>query len=212
MAIKLRYFYNLVEGERTFDPSTIQFCNEYFAQSINAFKTFFSSADIDINEFEIKVFCQNELNTVDDHNDAIRCIMNDVKTEDSCTFKCLNPLFDQTDMVEKKVAMLRYLLENYFISNGLYNTRINSDDFVECYHDYWGPYNYKYVLPKNVISKYLRHYQEFGANGVDLTELTPEELAQYVMPRYYHEIGAWDRESLRKDANKMARLTLSWIE
>jgi uncharacterized protein YbbC (DUF1343 family) len=38
--------------------------------------------------------------------------------------------------------------------------------------------------------------------------LTLGELANL----YYHEIGAWDRESLRKDANKMARLTLSWIE
>jgi hypothetical protein len=212
MLIKLKFFYDSPEGERLFDPSTIQFCNEYFAQSINAFKTFFSSTDIDINEFEIKVFCQNELNIVDDYNDAIRCMMNDVKAEDSCTFKALSSLFNQQDMVEKKVAMLRYVLENYFICNKLYNTRINSNDFVECYHDYWGPYNFKYTLPKNIISKYIRHYQEFGANGVDLAKLTPEELAQYVMPRYYHEIGAWDRESLRKDANKMEKLTLSWIE
>jgi hypothetical protein len=212
MLIKLKYFYDIPEGERFFDSSTIQFCQDHFAQSINAIKTFFASKDIDINGIEIKVFCQNELKTVDDHNDAIRCIMNDVKTEGSCTFKCLNPLFDQTDMVEKKVAMLRYLLENYFISNGLYNIRLNSDDFVECYHDYWGPYNFKYTLPKNIISKYIRHYQEFGANGVDLAKLTAEELAMYVMPLYYHEIGAWDRESLRKDANKMDKLTLSWME
>ena len=212
MLIKLKFFYDIPEGERFFDTSTIQFCNEYFAQSINAFKTFFSSADIDINEFEIKVFCQNELNIVDDYNDAIRCMMNDVNNEESCTFKCLSALFNQTDMIEKKIAMLRYLLENYFICNGLYNIRMNDENFVECVHDYWGPYNYKYVLPKNVISKYLDFYHEFGANGVDLAELTAEEIATYVMPRYYHEIGAWYRESLRKDANKMARLTLSWIK
>lgn len=212
MLIKLKFFYDIPEGDHYFDSSTIQFCQEYFTQSIASIKSFFSSEGITINDIDIQVFCQNELNKVDDHNDAIRCIMSDIKNEDSCTFKRLTPMFVQTDIVEKKTAMLRYVLENYFICNKLYNTRLNSKDFVECYHDYWGSYNYKYLLPKNVISKYLDFYQEFGANGIDLAELTAEELAQYVMPRYYHEIGAWDRVNLRNDANKMAKLTLSWME
>lgn len=212
MLIKLKYFYDLPEGEHYFDPATIQFSQDYFDQSINSIKAFFSSESGNINELKVKVFCQNELKTVDDHNDAIRCMMNDVNNEESCTFKCLSVLFNQTDMIEKKIAMLRYLLENYFICNGLYNIRMNDENFVECVHDYWGPYNYKYVLPKNVISKYLDFYHEFGANGVDLAELTAEEIATYVMPRYYHEIGAWDRGFLRNDATKMAKLTLSWME
>ena len=212
MSIILRYFYNIPDGERTFDPKTVQFCQDSFNKSINTLKDFFTIEAMDSKDLDVKVYLQNEFNQKDEEVDAIKCLLADIKTENSCTYKVLSTLFNEADVVEKKISMARYLLENYFICNKLYNTRINSNDFVECYHDYWGPYNYKYVLPKNVISKYLRHYQEFGANGVDLAKLTPEELAQYVMPRYYHEIGAWDRESLRKDANKMARLTLSWIE
>ena len=43
-------------------------------------------------------------------------------------------------------------------------------------------------------------------------EMSPEELATYVMPLYYHEIGWWDRKFLRDDAKKMAKLSSSWID
>ena len=47
---------------------------------------------------------------------------------------------------------------------------------------------------------------------MNLMELSPEELATYVMPFYYHEIGWWDRQFLRDDAKKIAKLSSSWID
>ena len=212
MAIKLRYFYNLVEGERTIDPKTVQFCKDSFNQSVNDIKAFFISKEIDASNLEIKIFAQNEYNEKDEEIDAIKCMLSDIKNENSCTYKVLSTLFDEADVVEKKISMARYLLENYFICTRLHNTRKNDKNFVECYHSYWGYYDFKYTLPKVVISKYVRHYQEFGANGIELSKMSAEELAMYVIPLYYHEIGWWDRETLRKDADKMARLATSWMD
>ena len=212
MTIKLKYFYNVAEGEFLLDSQAVQFCQDTFVQSMSTIKAFFTSENTDINGIEIKVFCQNELNRQDSDIDAIRCMMTDIKNENSCTFKLLSSLFDETDITEKKVSMLRYLLENYFVSTRLYNTRINDNGFVECVHDYWGTYNYKYVLPKDVIMKYNKYYSEYGANGVDLTKLTQEELATYVIPHYYQEIGAWDRQGLRNNTNIMSKLSIGWLE
>ena len=65
MLIKLKFFYDIPEGEHFFDPSTIQFCNEYFAQSINAFNTFFSSTDIDfLVSFVVFVETNNKQKTL----------------------------------------------------------------------------------------------------------------------------------------------------
>lgn len=211
MSIVLKYFYDIQSGTCFFDPTTVKFCQDSFNQSINDIKDFFTFTAMDVNNLEIKVFVQNEFNESNGDIDAIRCMLSDIRNENSCTHKLLASLFEETDAVEKKISMTRYLLENYFVCTRLYNTRMNDQNFVECYHNYWGRYDFKYTLPKTVISKYVRDYDDFGANFVKLSQLSVEELVMYVMPRYYQEIGWFDREFLRKDADKMAILSTSWM-
>ena len=146
----------------------------------------------------------------DDLNESICLIMKDIKNQGSCTYWILEGLFDEADIVEKKVAMLRYLLEKYFVA--IYSCKLENKSYLECVHNYRGTLQFKYRLPIDVLRKYNDHISEVGANIVPLMNLSPEELATYVMPFYYKEIGMWDRQFLRDDAKKISRLSSSWID
>ena len=186
MTIYLKYFYKA--DEHFFDPATIAFCQSTFDQNLDDLRMFFME-DVDVNEVDIEVFVQNEFNKNEDLNEAIRLMMKDIKNQGSCTYWILEGLFDEADIVEKKIAMLRYLLEKFFVAVLSYNLRLNDKNYVECVYSYLGPYQFKYCLPRDVAKKYCNHVSEYGANIVNLMELSPEELATYVMPFYYHEIG-----------------------
>ena len=209
MTIYLKYFYKT--DEHFFDPATITFCQSTFDQNLGDLRKFFME-DVDVNEVDIEVFVQNEFNKNEDLNEAIRLIMKDIKNQGSCTYWILEGLFDEADIVEKKIAMLRYLLEKFFVSTLSYKLRLDDENYVECVYSYLGPYQFKYCLPRDIAKKYCNHVSEFGANILNLMELSPEELATYVMPLYYHEIGWWDRQFLREDAKIMAKLSSSWVD
>jgi hypothetical protein len=46
---------------------------------------------------------------------------------------------------------------------------------------------------------------------LDLSKLSADELATYVIPQYYNELGAWDRESIRNDKDLMEFLSITWF-
>ena len=195
--------------DQMIDPSTFKFCHSTFDKNLNDLRRFFVE-DIHINDVDIQVFVQNKMNKNDDNNEAIRLIMKDVKDEESCTYKLIEELFNETDIVEKKIAMLRYLLENYFLC--LYRFE-NGNKYYECVYSYWGPLEFKYRLPGDIMKRCCRYFDEdsmFGATMIMLSSLTAEELCAYVIPYYYREIGWWDRQFLRDDSEKMATLSASW--
>lgn len=208
MTIRLKYFYK-IKGEY-FDLSTITFCQSTYDQNLDYLKKFFME-DVDENKVDFEVFVQNEFNKNEDFNESIRLIMKDIKNQCSCTYRILESLFKETDVIEKKIAMLRYLLERFFSAIILYNLRLNDKNYVECVYSYLGPYEFKYCLPIDIVKQHNNRFSEFDDYIVDLMALSPEELATYVMPLYYHEIGWWDRQILRDDAEKMAMLSSSWI-
>ena len=50
-----------------------------------------------------------------------------------------------------------------------------------------------------------------GDTYLDLSKLSADELATYVIPQYYNELGAWDRESIRNDKDLMEFLSITWF-
>lgn len=212
MGINLMYYYDLTDGGKYLDHTKVHFSQEGLDESIDEIRNCFVKNSSYINDVEIKVFIQNDLNVRDSNNDDVRCMITDIKNENSCTYKLMSPLFDIEDSIDKKISMLRCLLENYFITTRLQNTWANDENYVEGVGRLLGAHNFKYRLPKQIAVAHYRRYNNYGGNIFKLSEMTPEELIKYVVPMYYSEIGYEDMQFLRDNAEMMAKLSDSWLE
>ena len=203
--IKLRYLFKVEkEGEAYYyDTETVSFDHDAFNGSIGAIKKFLLGED---ENAEIHVYCHNDLNEMTAEAEIVRCIMLDVRNENSFTYKLLEAKFEATDKIEKKVELLRYLLEKYFLAVIPFNSRINSDGYRMYVYDLPARRSFKYLLPEAVVEKHL----EYG-DYVDLYKLTPEEIASYVMPFYYRELGWFDNASIRNDPERMKLWSEGWF-
>ena len=180
--------------------------NSTFDENLDAIRSFFAEEIIGVNlQVQVEGFPKR-----DELNESVRWIMKDIKNQGSCTYRVLEGLFEETDIIEKKTAMLRYLLEKYFVA--IYSWNFENKSHLECVHNYWGPMQFKYRLPIDVLRQYNDRISEFGANIVNLMKLSPAELATYVIPFYYKEIGWGGPDFLRYDAKKTAELSSSWLD
>ncbi len=204
--INLRYFFELEdEGNAYFyNPETVSFDHKAFDGSIDAIKKFLLGED---ENTEIHVYCQNTLNEITAEAEIVRCIMLDVRNENSFTYKLLETMFEASDKIEKKVALLRYLLEKYFLAAIPFNVRANSDGYRMYVYDLPAGRNFKYLLPDAVAEKYFE-YDDY----VDVSKLTREEIASYVMPFYYRELGWFDNASIRNDPERMKLWSEGWFK
>lgn len=201
MVIKLRLFYDIKKDENgnlTFSPMDIHFDYEMFDKSVEDVRKYFAGES---NDIEVQLFVQDDTTPKRDETDIVRCIMADIKNEESCTYKLLSSMFECEDVIEKKVAMLRYLLEKYIVGIYTYNARANMDEYYMFTYDL--PYcrSFKYLMPADCVK---------ATGRINRKALTPEMIATHIMPRYYQEIGWWDNESLRKDKEKMDFLSKCW--
>ena len=203
MTVNLRYFFQIPAGASYYDPTTIQFDQSYFDKSIDAIKSYFLG---ECESVDVCVYCQDSSTPTTDGADAIRCMMYDVKNEDSFTYTLLESKFDNDDIIEKKVDMLRYILEKYFFAIYTFHTYANSDDYYLFGVDLPACRSFKYVLPKEVLLKY-----DGNSCFVDHCEFDAEEIATYIMPFYYQELGMHDNSSIRNNPEKLKKWSVIWF-
>ena len=201
MVIKLRIYYDIKKdenGDLRFDPMDIHFDNEMLDNCTDDIRKCFIGEGDDV---EVQLFVQDDTNPRADESDSVRCMIDDIKNEESCTYKMLSSMLEGDDVIEKKVKMLKYLLEKYVIGVYTYNACANMDEYYMFTYDLPFCRRFKYVVPADCVDRRER---------LDEDTLTPERIATYIMPRYYQEIGWWDNESLRKDKEKMDYLSKNW--
>lgn len=188
----------LTDDGAVFDAKT-------FDTNADAIKAFFEEKA----EINIKVlgdFGEREEDAV-----AIRCMMDDIMQESSYIFNALSSKLDADNISELKVKMLKYLLERYFPCVRDYSKHVNSDNYTQ-YASYYYEERFlyfKYVLPHDLIEKCSEKMPD--DTYLDLSKLSVDELATYVIPFYYKELGAWDRKSLRSDKALMDFLSITWF-
>lgn len=172
------------------------------AESIKAF--FEEKAEVDIKVLD-------EIGEREEDAVAIRCMMDDIMQESSYIFKSLSSIIDAENISELKVKMFKYLLERYFPCVRDYSKHLNSDNY-RLYASYYYEERFlafKYALPNDLIEKCSEKMPD--DKYLDLSKLSVDELATYIIPLYYKEIGAWDRESIRNDKELMSFLSITWF-
>lgn len=202
MAIELGYFYAIENN--TVDSSTVQFDFGFFDRSISDITAFFAG---DLEAVEIKIYRQNIYIHDNDNIEAIRCMMKDIKNEKSITYKLLEKEFDYSDVVEKKVAIFRYLIEKLFTTLCQAIVWRNSEDYKNYTYDLPAAKYLRFALPLDVAKRCSLPYTDV----LDYRKLSTREIATYIMPFYYQEIGWWDNERLRNDSAKMEKWATSWF-
>lgn len=181
------------------------FDTEIFDNNADIFKTFFE----DKAEIDIKVV--GDFGECEEDAVAVKCMMNDIKQESSYIFKCLSPIIDAESVNDLKVKMLKFLLERYFPCIHNYNTYFNDENYSQ-YASYYYEERFlyfKYLLPQDLIQKCSEKMPD--DKYLDLSKLSAEELATYVIPNYYSELAAWDREFIRNDKELMDFLSIIWF-
>ena len=119
MVIKLRIYYDIKKdenGDLSFDPMDIHFDNEMLDNCTDDIRKCFVGEGDDV---EVQLFVQDDTNPRTDESDAVRCMIDDIKNEESCTYKILSSTLEGDDVIEKKVKMLKYLLEKFGPSEGV---------------------------------------------------------------------------------------------
>ncbi len=181
------------------------FDGETFDNNHAAIKAFFAGE----SDLTIKVL--GDFGEREDDAVAIRCMMEDINQDSSYTFGLLSSIVKAETEVELKANMLKYLLERYFPCVRNYNMYLSSGNYAK-YASYFYEERFlafKYVLPNELVQKCSEKMPD--DKYLDLSKLSGEELATYVIPQYYNEIGAWDRESLRNDKALMEFLSITWF-
>lgn len=181
------------------------FDTETFDNNVHNIRAFFEeNAQVDIKV--LGDYGEREEDAI-----AIRCMMDDIGQENSYIFSCLSSIIDAENLIEKKVKMLKFLLECYFPCVRDYITHCNNENYVQYVSYYYEEkfLYFKYILPRNLISKCSEEMPD--DSYLDLSKLSAEELATYVIPQYYCEISAWDREVVRKDKGLMEFLSIAWF-
>ena len=196
MAVTFKTY--LTEEGAVFDTGT-------FNSNIDSIRAFFKEGI----PFDIKVL--GDFGEREDDAVAIRCMMEDISQEDSYTYTHLSTIIDAENATEQKVEMLKYLLVHYFpcVRN---QTKYRNDDNYALYASYYYEERFlafKYSLPNQLIQKCSEKMP--GDRHLDLSKLSVEELATYVIPMYYNEIASWDLESIRNDKNMMTFLSITWF-
>lgn len=181
------------------------FATETFNSNYDAVEEFFAGE----STLDIKVL--GDFGEREDDAVAIRCMMEDIKQENSYTYKLLFNAVAAETVVELKVQMLKYMLERYFPCVRNYNKNFNNADYIQ-YASYYYEERFlafKYLLPYALVQKCSEKMP--GDTYLDLSKLSADELATYVIPQYYNELGAWDRESIRNDKDLMEFLSITWF-
>lgn len=181
------------------------FDTKTFDNNVVNIKAFFEGK----TEIDIKVI--GDFGEREDDAAAITCMMKDINQENSYIFDCLSSIIDGENENEQKVNMLKYLLEHYFPCVRDYSTNFNSDNYAQYVSFYYEEkfLYFKYVLPYDLIQKCSEKMPD--DKYLDLSKLSAEELATHIIPLYYNEIGAWDRESIRNDKELMEFLSIAWF-
>lgn len=156
--------------------------------------------------------------------EAIKLMFHDCLNSDSSIVRYL---CDSTDIDEELKArvflqlfesFLRYELKWYLNPKSekgksyavFYLDRVEPLDVFEGCH---APC-FKVTIPKEVIKK---HYPDceretYGApQFFDIEKLEKDEMLQFIIPAYYHDLGWFDRKHIRDNKEKMEWLTRHWI-
>lgn len=142
------------------------------------------------------------------HTVPLKCLLNDIKRDDSNLNVVIKPLFCSENGVYEKINALKYLAKQYVLCAFNNKNALNDVNFVNYVSLYHKNYCYNYCLKRSVI-KDVAVSDDYCE--IDLSKLPVEDLARWVIPRYYEELGMWDREDVRNDKELMGKLTRSWF-
>ena len=143
------------------------------------------------------------------HTDPLKCLLNDIKHDDSNLNAIIKPMFCSGNVVNDKINALKYLVKQYVLCAFNNKNALNDANFVNYVSFYYKNYCYNYCLKKSII-KDIAVSDDYCE--IDLTKLSVEDLARWVIPRYYEELGMWDREDVRNNKELMRKLTRSWFD
>jgi len=135
------------------------------------------------------------------YNEPVKQLLLDIRDSQSAICKFFSEFAGNKVNIFHQ-AFYAFLENSFFMAQG-WGTGYTSYDVF--YGD--GHLHFKIVLPE----ERLKHYCGENPWAFDMHELSREDFIKYVLPAYYREIGAWDREKLRKDEGTMAELRKNWI-
>ena len=137
---------------------------------------------------------------------ALNLMLNDVRDSDSCTYKFFNELCKEESEIKTKIALFNLAAEAY-MDRMKYCGWISND--LTKYVAFYGSENLNFgvYFPKGIL------YEKFGGHPmhIKVSDFSTEEILKYVIPGYYNELSAWDRDFLRKDEAEMKYLSQNWF-
>lgn len=159
---------------------------------------------------------------------SLKCLMKDCSREDSslCRYLADMPAEDEAG---KKADIFLRVMEKMLDSWLAVYTGSKEEKSV-AYDVFYGdptvdalevlsgchaPY-FVINLPEHIIDQHYAESEKDPDYGhprfFDLERLNQDEMADYVIPQYYKDLGWWDRKSVREDPKKMEYLTDQWME
>lgn len=194
MPITLRFLFDVPTDGPYVDLRTAKFDHDAFDRSLGEIRAFFEGGEA----AEILVYCWGDPVPKTEESGGLLQLMRDVDNEASVVHRLLLPRFSRLGRLSRRVEMLRDLMEKYFVATRAFTTCANRSDYRVRTFDLPDGYDFQYVLPVTLAEK-------------DVRELSAEEIATYLVPFYYAELGQWRNKSLLEDTDRMRTWSTSWL-
>lgn len=199
----------MIEINIGYDNNETILVEKTFDANIDSLREYFQDYSIEKLDFKVINPALIDIRTnmlFEYKNDALPLALMaaDVRNEKSCLFKEMTKLFNSGDIVQDKINMLRYLVGYYIKCIFNESERRNDGKHVLYAFRYCGYYAFKASIPKYLSGEY-----NFCFN---FSDMSTEELSNYIIPCYYREIGWWDRECVRNNKELMESLSESWMK
>lgn len=144
------------------------------------------------NQYEYRTF-----------SDSMRYLLWDLKDENSAT----NRIFLGLDTnMEKRLDLFEKIFSLYITEHTVYHDH-RTDTGYDAFYGRKG-LTFRCYLPKDYL---MEKYGEEYPFQVSPMAIGKEQILS-ITPFYYYELGAWDREKLRKDTDEMTWLRGNWID
>ena len=172
----------------------IYFDKEYFLEQKEVINKILEGNDYNLT---VKRWGGNDVyfDVTENYADAIKIIVNDINNVNSV----LNKLYK--DVFTDKVEILADVLANLTLGGWTTSKENHTKYFYPIYKRAAG---FKFYCP----NEYLKEKYQLE---LDIFDLYKEFILRNIVPAYYHEIGWWDRKSLRDNKELMDYLSENWL-
>lgn len=186
------------------EEDKIAFNEVFFDKQRETLENLFNDEELDIRvfqrNFEKRLFDRN-----DNYSAAVQTIINDIKDPESVLSYLFKNKYLDKDISELDRKIL--IFKQIFID--LVMRQYRNPDEKGCTYllNYDNKLEFKFFLPIAIIAtKYKEEFTE-----IDLTQLSTDEVIEYIVPDYYLAIGYWDKDSLRADKEEMVTFGREWF-